>query len=203
MERPSDRPGRFELRVWDPDPDAVEALVDRGRPNGAETTEDRYLVGPDRTVNAKLRDGCLEVKRLTGTSGRLERWRPDWSTTLPIDRRAARRLLAELGLRHGSTGMRIGARPPLSEPQVSELVASYSHGRVGIVRKRRRHYLLDGVRAEVTDMAAAGDLLRCVVLEACEPEKVRAMADSIGLDGPNRAVHQVVAELAAGLQDLR
>lgn len=190
-------PGRFELRVWDPETDVLAALQARGRPAGADTSLDHYLVGPDRQVNSKVRDGQLEVKRLIETQDGLQRWRPAWSAALPIEHGDTARLLDELGLTVEPAGGSDPDLTPLDVEALSDLVASQPEGVVGTVRKRRQRFELDGLDAEASEVTVEGVAMRCVVVEGTDPSEVARAAGVLGLDGPNRAVHEVVADVVA------
>lgn len=188
-------PGRFEFRVWDPDDDVLGALEAIGRPTGTDTSVDRYLVGPDREVNLKVRDDRLELKRLIETRDGLQRWRPSWSADLPIDHGDTARLLDELGLDAGPTGGSDPHGTPLDVEELSALVALQPGGHVGTVRKQRQRFELNGLDAEASEVTVEGVAMSCVVVEGTDPSEVARAARSIGLDGPNRAVHEVVADV--------
>lgn len=186
--------GRFELRVWDVGPEIVDALAGAHHVDEPETRVDCYLVGPNRSVNAKIRDRALEVKRLVATCDGLQRWRPDAPREAPLTRDGVTALLDDLGLSDpAGRGLRRGPRVDIDT--LVAIVSSQPDGVAAAVRKWRRRLRVDGVRTECTSVEIGGVVRSCVAIESVQPDEVNRIADRIGLAGTNRAVHDMVAEV--------
>ena len=64
-------PARFEYRIWG------EAFPDLPAPDPAAPSTEVYLLpAAGDEVNAKIRGGALEIKRLLGSEAGLQKWLP-------------------------------------------------------------------------------------------------------------------------------
>lgn len=181
--------GRYELRIWNPSTTTPRAMVDAGRIVGTDSSHDLYLVGPNLKVNAKVRGQVLDVKHMLETSGRLQRWCPAWSAELPLAAEDVARLLEELGLTDNEPVRRVERVEDLASQ-----VAGRPGGIVAAVQKYRRRLDIDGTAAEVTEVTFGDRNERCVAVEGEDPEALHLLTRKFGLDGPNTAMNEHVAE---------
>lgn len=181
---------RVEFRVWDPPDASVSTLMRRGVPNGRDERHDVYLVGPDHTVNAKVRDSSLEVKRLIGTDGGLQRWRPDAPIELPLTDAQLDALLDDLGA--ARTATRTWSELDRLDP--GTVVAATTDGMAIAVAKRRQRFDVGSVRAEFTEARFFGEPHSSIAVEAPEEDAVRQAIGELDLVGENRPMHRAAAD---------
>ena len=111
-------PERFEYRIWG------RAFADLPAPDEVAPSAEVYLLTERDGVNAKLRGGALEIKRLLGTRDGLQRWLPALRCPLPLPARViAQDLCPALGL----------APPPLTRRRYEPRGAA-RRGRAGARR---------------------------------------------------------------------
>lgn len=180
---------RVEFRLWNPSASSVAKLIACGTRTGSDERTDVYLVGPDDSVNAKLRDSSLEVKRLVSTVGVLERWAPDPPIELPLTSEQLDGLLTDLGI--PGNGNEQWGDSELLDPALA--VSSASTGSAVPVRKRRQRYEIDGVRAEFTEATFSDETHQSVAVEGPDSEPVRRLIGELGLSGENQAMHNAAA----------
>lgn len=183
---------RVEFRVWNPSAASVKKLKGHGTPSGCDERRDVYLVGPDGTVNAKLRNSALEVKRLVDTVGVLERWAPDPPAELPLTGEQLDGLLSDLGI--ASRGNEHWSDRDLSDPALA--VSNAPNGHVVPVQKQRQRYEIGGIRAEFTAATFFDETHVSIAVEAPESEPVRRVISELDLRGENRAMHQAASDEA-------
>ena len=184
--------GRMEYRIWDPMPCCVERLAAMGTPAGVDERTDVYLVGPDHTVNAKVRDEALEVKRLVGSTWGFQRWRPDPAVELPLTSKQLALLLLDLGI----TGSDVEGWIDREQIDPREILAGSPTGHVVTVGKRRQRYELGTARAEFTEVEFPGLARSSIAVEAIDPETVRQATERLKLVGENRPMHRAAADAA-------
>jgi hypothetical protein len=77
---------RFEYRVWGDDLSAISTRIPRsGEPSWVKVSREIYLRGraTPLEINAKMRGGVLDIKRLFDHAGRFERWYPVLKVEFP------------------------------------------------------------------------------------------------------------------------
>lgn len=190
---------RWEFRAWGELHEQRRRLLEAGSAGGPEDRTDQYLVGPRRSNSLKLRDGRLEAKQLLERRHGFEQWCLAWAAEAPFSAAAARRALVDLGVeperaRHLVTD----AHPPLSEASLAGIVREEAGLDWVPVTKRRRRVLLDGARAEVTEVSVRGDgRVWTVAIEGGDLTALVAFRDQLGLTGEeNVPVHTRLARLA-------
>lgn len=194
---PAEIPARFELRVWD-DRAAEDRLRREGSVSGVSMVRDRYLLGPNPTVNAKLRDRRLEVKVLEEEESGFQRWRPEVEEGPPYPTHLVRELVVRLG----------GELPPpdtepgsLSEPELLELFRHQEALSMVTVTKRRDHYDIDGIQGEVTRVMVEprGPQRTALVIEGIDLGALLAVRERLGLENAeNVPVNLALARTTAG-----
>jgi hypothetical protein len=181
---------RFEFRAWRVDPGVAGRLEPVEGFRAEKEVTDLYLVSAVRSVNVKIRDGAVKVKRLIDSRDGFERWCPTWKANTPLDERTVIRLWGELGL---------PAPDSIDEPVTEEgLVAMADEDPdldvVGVV-KRRRHGTLEDVSVELTDVIFGDQATTSVTLEGTDLERLQTVRAAAGLDAfDNLPVHVALTE---------
>lgn len=182
------RTARYEFRAWNVGADLVDRFEQSGDFGECNVICDQYLVGPIGTVNVKIRDGELQVKRLLGFQSGFERWCPTWEPRTPLHEGECVRLWGELGL----------DAPTLFETIVADEIVDLASEDPDLVvvdvTKRRREGTVHGVSAEVTELRRGDDTTTSVALEGTDVDRLGAVRSETGLDRyENLAVHVAVA----------
>jgi exopolyphosphatase/guanosine-5'-triphosphate,3'-diphosphate pyrophosphatase len=167
--------GRWEWRTFGPDLGQAARRLTMLPTEHVRDSDEVYVLSPLSDASVKVRDGLLDVKELQRVRpDGLEQWLPVLKVPLPIDSRAAHRVLAALGVDAW-----------LDEPPVTvQALAAVAPGlRVVAVHKRRRHYTLGGCMAELTEIAVAGSRAQTIAVEAEDPALVGSTVLALGLGG--------------------
>jgi hypothetical protein len=198
---------RYEWRIWGPElHEQRSRLHEYGSSGGVVVSEELYLVGPNRRVNAKIRDEVVETKQLVDVRRGFEQWRPDLSEALPARPSTVARLLADLGLAPFTPGRpaqsilgRLGKDGPEERLQRSRLISLVvaASGLAVPVRKRRHHFTLaTRARAEAVEVTVHDRVRWGVAIESTDVEELDRLRRLLGLDGTNTPVHIEAADLA-------
>jgi exopolyphosphatase/guanosine-5'-triphosphate,3'-diphosphate pyrophosphatase len=169
---------RWEWRVFGKGFGAAEDVFAGLTPGPAEESDELYfLTGEDATV--KVRDDLLDVKLLReADADGLERWEPVLKLPSPLSAVDVSGVLDALGV----------VPPPLTrntytfDQFFTELVAPSREVRAVPVHKRRERYALDGCKAEIADVVAAGRAMRTIAVESEDQAAVVAAVRRLGLD---------------------
>lgn len=192
----AESPARFEFRAWDQH--AAEARLRlEGTVTGVSLIRDRYLLGPTPTVNAKLRDRRLEVKLLEEESAGFQRWRPEIEEGPPYATSVVRELMTRLGA-ESTPEIESDA---LSEPEVIDVVRDHPDLALVTVTKRRDHYEIDGVQAEITRVMIEprGPQRTALVIESTDLDALVTVRHKLGLDdAENVPVNLALTRTTAG-----
>lgn len=186
---------RFEFRAWGDVHDAIARIDALDGPADVDRSQEVYLVGPERTVNAKVRDGRVEAKHLVDTRHRFQRWRPAWESELPCTADEFHRLVSEL------TGSDRAGAPSCGSWSQGEIRAWFDeaeHLDAISVRKVRTRRDVDGVGVEVgrVDVDRTDVHLTSVAVESVDLERVERVRDELGLTSAmNIPMHVAVALL--------
>lgn len=207
---------RYEWRIWGPELTEPRARLDRlGSSTEVKMSDDLYLVGPNRNVNAKVRNDVVETKVLVDVQAGFEQWRPDFSEVLPAPASAVARLLADLGLRRSALDQpdqkdAFGVDDPLdsgtSSPELSGegtvdrslLIALVSKSGLAVpVRKRRHHFTVGAMAiAEAVEVSVGDRTVWTVAIESTDVDELVRLRHELALDGVNIPIHVKVGELA-------
>jgi hypothetical protein len=184
-------PVRFEYRIWG------EAFPELPAPDRVPASAEVYLLpAAIDGLNAKIRGGALEIKRLLGVRAGLQEWLPALRCTLPLPAATIEReLCPALGI--------AAPRPTRAsydlEPLL-QLVASAGPG-VRIVRlvKRRRPFEVAGARAERTRIEFGARTIESAAIEAEAFEAARRAVAELKLTrAPNLDYVVALRRLLAG-----
>ncbi len=177
---------RYEYRVWGRRKRVRKRLERMADRITTSTTTDCYFLSEERAVNAKVRTGSLKIKRRVGRARGFEVWtssrhRSKEGVPAPFDE-----LVDELGLHRKPR--RSAADLPA---RVEKLDPDHPTTPV-FVTKRRTHYRIGDLRAEVSELTIedAGEVLHSVAIEGEDLDALVALRKELGLKGEdNVAVH--------------
>ncbi len=198
---------RYEWRIWGPELDEQRSRLEQyGSEGETEVSDDLYLVGPNRHVNAKIRDEVVETKQLVDVRRGFQQWRPDLSESLPARPSTVARLVADLGLdrpasaRHAESKLNgLDHDEPEERVARSRLISLVvaASGLAVPVLKRRHHFTLGTrARAEAVEITVHGRVRWGVAIESTDVEELDRLRRRLGLDGINTPVHVEAADLA-------
>lgn len=179
------RDARFEFRAWNVRTDLVDRLESDEGFGEPTVVRDRYVIGPIDSVNVKIRDGDVQVKRLLEVRARFQRWCPTWKQTTPLDHDEVVRLWGELGLSPPTRTHVAGGIAELASEDPDLLLVD--------VTKLRRHGTVRGVSVELSEIRRGGHATVSVGLESTDLPRLRTVRAHAGLEGyENVAVHVAV-----------
>jgi len=189
---------RFEYRVWGTELTAIRQRIDElAESRQQERVTDLYLLGPNTEVNAKVRDGSLEVKRLLPTGHGFQRWKPSLRREPPFPVELVEELLRRLGDGSGTVS---DSRLPESLA-VSDLIKATSNNGLHTIEvvKERQLFTVDGTRAESTRVDCKAGQWWTVAGESTEADDLDRLVRRLGLDGlDNRSMNaHLYSELTA------
>jgi hypothetical protein len=184
-------PVRFEYRIWG------DAFADLPAPDAVPASAEVYLLPPAVDgVNAKIRGGALEIKRLLGLRTGLQEWLPELRCPLPLPAAVIERELCPA----------LGIRPPRRaqasyelEPLLEELASVGPGLRCVRLVKRRRSFEVAGTRAERTRVEVSAHTIESVAIEAEAFEVARQAVSELQLDrSPNLDYVAALRRLLSG-----
>jgi exopolyphosphatase/guanosine-5'-triphosphate,3'-diphosphate pyrophosphatase len=174
---------RWEWRTFGQEFGAAESVFAALESEGAQESDEVYLLSPACDANVKVRDALMDIKLLEQIDAAgLEQWRPVMKGAFPLAADEAKEVCAALGVTAPST-----ARTAYSLQELeAELSAAVRGVRVVPVHKRRVRSTLHGCMSEITDVVADGKKIRTVALEAEDAGRVIDAVRAVGLAGfPN------------------
>jgi len=183
-------PERYEYRIWG------RAFAEPPAPDDVALSAEVYLLPERDGVNAKLRGGALEIKRLLGTQGGLQRWLPALRCPLPLPARViAQDLCPALGVAPPS----LTRRRYDAEALCAEVVPALAGVRVVRLCKRRRQFEIAGARAERTRIAVGEIALESAAVEHERFDRAARAAEQLELRrAPNLDYVMALRRLLAG-----
>jgi exopolyphosphatase / guanosine-5'-triphosphate,3'-diphosphate pyrophosphatase len=145
----------------------------------AVESDEAYLLSAEGVDAVKVRDGLMDIKHLQQVDADgLELWNPVMKSPLPISAADAVTVLAAL---------RVSMPLERDRYDVDDFVGGGV--RVVGVHKTRRHCMIGGCMAELTDLRAGDRATRTIAIESEEPARVIAAVRELGLDSrPNLSV---------------
>ncbi len=184
-------PARFEYRIWG------ESFPELPAPDQEPASVEVYLLSDAvEGVNAKVRNGALEIKRLLGLRAGFQQWLPALRCPLPLPAAVIEHELAPaLGV--GAPAL---ARPTYElEPLLEEVVSVWTGLRSVHLIKRRRSFEVAGARAERTRIELEKFAIETVAIEVEAFGAARRAADRLKLTrAPNLDYVAALRRLLAG-----
>jgi hypothetical protein len=180
---------KYEFRVWGEHRQARKMLKQMATEVIREEFEDCYLLVDDPNWNAKVRDNTLKIKHLVEEDKGFERWASDHhrtadSTPTPFDE-----LFEKLRLDRPQRGKKYNLPKEVRKLDPVEGV------RAVFVTKQRRRYLLDEIKAEVTDIEIheSDQVLRTLSIQGNDLKQLVKLRKELGVKKePNVAMHQLI-----------
>ena len=171
------RNDRFEFRIFrrmlGSEAAVLTTIAGAGR---TEASVDRYVVSRrELAAGLKLRGGQVELKLLARTVGGLEQWHAEEKVPLPASGSELEPVLRALDVPAPK------ARIFADGCEFAAWVADDLGNPVAVLRKRRQHFLLPGVTAEIGEILLDGTVVQTLALEGTRPEAVAAVAARLGL----------------------
>jgi exopolyphosphatase / guanosine-5'-triphosphate,3'-diphosphate pyrophosphatase len=155
-------------------------------PTRLDESEELYILSSRVEASIKVRGGQLDVKRLEQVSeDGLEQWRPVAKAAFPIAATDVAALLAALDVSMPSLDREAYTLDRL----IDDVVAPHDDLLSAPVRKHRVHHVLDGCRAELTQVGSGPRTTRTIAVEDEDPALVRSTVEALGLwSRPNLSV---------------
>jgi exopolyphosphatase / guanosine-5'-triphosphate,3'-diphosphate pyrophosphatase len=173
---------RWEWRTFGEQFGGAEERLGSIGPERVVESDETYLLSAGGVDAVKVRDGLMDVKHLEQVDdNRLELWKPVMKSPLPISAPDARAVLVAL---------RIPAPLERATYDLADLArAAGAAVRDVPVHKTRRHYMIGGCMAELTDIRTGDRSTRTIAIESEEPARVIAAVRKLGLGSrPNVSV---------------
>jgi exopolyphosphatase/guanosine-5'-triphosphate,3'-diphosphate pyrophosphatase len=169
---------RWEWRTFGETFGDAEERLGALTPTRVDDSDELYIVSSRGEGSVKVRGGELDVKRLEQVNGDgLEQWKPVAKAEFPIAAADVGTLLAALDV----------AVPPLRrdayelDELVEEVVSPNGDLLAVPVHKHRVHYVVDGCKAELTEVRSGSLATRTIAVEDEDPALVRATVEKLGL----------------------
>ena len=184
---------RWEWRTFGDSFGDAEARLAAVPPTRVDDSEELYILSSRVEGSIKVRGGTLDVKRLERRSeDGLEQWKPVANAEVPIAATDVATLLTALDVSVPSLDREAYALDQL----IDDVVAPHGDLISVPVRKHRVHHVLDGCRAEVTQIRSGPRSTRTIAVEDEDPALVRSTVEALGLESrPNVSVPRGLARL--------
>ncbi len=169
---------RWEWRTFGDTFGDAEVRLAALPPTGVDESEELYVLASRVEGSIKVRGRQLDVKRLERRSeDGLEQWRPVANAEFPIAATDIALLLKALEV----TVPQFDRKAYALDQLIEEVVAPHDHIISVPVRKHRVHHVLDGCRAELTDLQSGARGTRTIAVEDEDPALVRSTVEALGL----------------------
>ena len=169
---------RWEWRTFGDSFGEADARLAALQPTKVGDSDELYILASRVEGSIKIRDGKLDVKRLESRSeDGLQQWRPVANAEFPITATDLAALLAALDVSVPSLDREAYTLDQL----IDEVVAPHDELLAVGVGKHRVHHMLDGCRAEVTQVRSEARTTRTIAVEDEDPALVRSTVERLGL----------------------
>ena len=169
---------RWEWRTFGDSFGEADARLAALQPTKVGDSDELYILASRVEGSIKIRDGKLDVKRLESRSeDGLQQWRPVANAEFPITATDLAALLAALDVSVPSPDREAYTLDRL----IDEVVAPHDELLAVGVGKHRVHHMLDGCRAEVTQVRSEARTTRTIAVEDEDPALVRSTVEKLGL----------------------
>ncbi|NIA25057.1 MAG: hypothetical protein GWP04_05755 [Gammaproteobacteria bacterium] len=171
---------RYEFRVWGDDLDSAQAqLLELGTRLRRKQTSETYIVSHVEQTNVKIRAGVLDIKQLLDRWNRLERWKPVFKLTFPVESRVlATSVFPQLGVE----APLLPAGPLGEETFVA--VADCLEGVMAVpVQKVRSLVSIGACRVEAGVVTVDGSRHLTVAVESADPSVVEETVALLDIGG--------------------
>lgn len=189
---------RFEFRVWGEHVDDAGALLRDsanalGPPGHSAET---YVVALNRSdVNAKIRDGLVDIKVLHAIAEGCEQWFPWTKAEFPLAASLIEAWLPRLGV----SGLISEHRAYDFEQFIDEVVRAEPALHAVGVDKVRQRFEVGGCLAEMAQITVADQELRTLAIESTDLDALVEVRRRLGLDGMPNVNYPAALKEALGL----
>jgi exopolyphosphatase / guanosine-5'-triphosphate,3'-diphosphate pyrophosphatase len=169
---------RWEWRTFGETFGDAEERLGALAPTRVDDSDEVYIVSTRGEGSIKVRGGELDVKRLEQVNDDgLEQWRPVAKAEFPIAAAEITSLLSALDVAVPSLG-----RDAYELDELVEEVVSPNGDLLAVpVHKHRVHYVVEGCKAELTEMRSGSLVTRTIAVEDEDPALVRETVEELGL----------------------
>ena len=170
---------RWEWRTFGDSFGEADARLAALQPTKVGDSDELYILASRVEGSIKIRDGKLDVKRLESRRSEdgLQQWRPVANAEFPITATNLAALLAALDVSVPTPDREAYTLDRL----IDEVVAPHDELLAVGVGKHRVHHMLDGCRAEVTQVRSEARTTRTIAVEDEDPALVRSTVEKLGL----------------------
>jgi exopolyphosphatase/guanosine-5'-triphosphate,3'-diphosphate pyrophosphatase len=174
---------RWEWRTFGEEFGAAEVRFSALTPDHVDESDETYLLSLRSDASVKVRDGLMDVKHLEQVNDDgLEQWLPVLKAGFPLSASDVGAVLAALG---ATVPAPARAASTLDE-LVDEVVRPSTELQAMKVHKHRRHFLVHGCMAELTELQTDRGATRTIAIESEDPALVSAIVSELGLgERPN------------------
>ena len=145
----------------------------------AEESDEIYIIAAASPNNVKIRNGRIDIKRLEATDRELERWRPSFAASFPVESRAIHAAFEAWGI---PAPIVLPRRASLDE-FVTDVVRPVAELRIVYLHKSRKRTVIQGCAAEHATLTVDGMRWHSIAIEDDDPDRVRSAVASLDL-GP-------------------
>jgi exopolyphosphatase/guanosine-5'-triphosphate,3'-diphosphate pyrophosphatase len=169
---------RWEWRTFGEAFGDAEERLGALAPTRVDDSDEVYIVSTRGEGSIKVRGGELDVKRLEQVNADgLEQWRPVAKAEFPIAAAEIASLLSALDVAVPSL-----RRDAYELDELVEEVVSPNGDLLAVpVHKHRVHYVVEGCKAELTEMRSGSLVTRTIAVEDEDPTLVRETVEGLGL----------------------
>jgi adenylate cyclase len=187
---------RWEWRCFAPSLASIAQAASIPTDAAPHESDEIYLLASNEKLNANLRDGVLDIKRLRQTSNAgLQLWEPVFKARFPLSSSDLASAAAVWALSLGKL-----TRESYDLQQfIDEVISTQSQLRVARVHKSRRGFSFGGCIAELARLTAESQKLESFSLEHENPQRVLAALRTLGLDGRGNTNYPLGLKRALGL----
>jgi hypothetical protein len=144
-----------------------------------EESDEIYILAAASPNNVKIRHGRMDIKRLEATDRGLERWRPGFAASFPVEPRAIHAAFEAWGI---PAPIVLPRRASLDE-FVADVVRPVAELRIVYLHKSRKRTAIQGCAAEHTTLTVDGTRWHSIAIEDEDPDRVLTAVASLEL-GP-------------------
>ena len=188
---------RFEFRVWGKDLGGPAGRLRRLSGESQDVrSEETYVIAIERDdVNAKIRDGLLDIKVLSAVSQRCELWRPWLKADFPL---AASLLLEEVLPRLGVVELDLHWDSYSLATFIDDVIRSHPQLHVVDLSKRRLKYDIAGCLAEFAEVTVNRHELATLAAESADLDALRELLRRLGIEGFENVSYPLAIKRALG-----
>lgn len=192
---------RFEFRIFEPHLEYLnEKIKVLAKFEKYRESKEIYITSAfANSLNIKIRDNILDIKKLINTTNGLEQWYPEVKESFPLSRELMmEKLIPALSLNELAI---VDDTCSLPDFLVEYIKPSNSTFAVNVV-KQRFGYLLEGSIVEYAKVYINGAAIQTVCIESEIENIVKEFRDQLGLSRNENVNYQMTIKRVIGLEQL-